>query len=282
MRYEPVEFPRSVAVNELLHLGYLKDAAQNGHDFADAVAAYQLTMGLVEDGVLGPITSNSLRWGLDGAGNSRICGVPDLNYPPGVEEANIPNGTQTWPNPADEIVLGINFTTISGLTATEVRDSFEAAFSNINQSIGVRLKFGNWEESHVRITKQRLSGSTLALALLSTGSRRIGGHYQRYDSDREWWQAMFVAVIIHETLHTLGFSHSSNRNSILYPTFNRDILEMTPADISRMLPSYPRLGPPDPPPPPEPDDPVPSGAVFLTGSINGKLARLRGTLEVSE
>lgn len=275
MKYEPIPLPDAWYRHELHRLGHLADP-DSRVEVADAVRSYQGFMGLGADGDLGPVTQASLRYGIDSDGNHRICGCPDILTEPGVEEVNISNGTRTWPDPEKPIILGLNFNTISGLNAEQVSASFNAAIRNINSSIGVRLQIGEWSDAHVRISRQRLSGSTLALALLSLGHRKIGGHYQRYDADRQWSQQMLQAVAIHETLHTLGFSHSSSRDSILYPTYNSRILTMQPTDIQRMGKYYPPLDNPEPPP--EDPDPVPSGNFSMMGSIDGRYARLDGKL----
>lgn len=279
--YQPVDLPDSTYYKELVRLGHLKKGKTTAEQKAAAVASYQAYSGLEVDSVMGERTKEALFYRTDADKNPRICDCPDIIVASSVEEANIPNGTRTIPQPEEPFTFGFQFNSLQGV-GTRIIEAAEVAFADLNAGMGVNFKVGNPNSCHVRVTKERLRGSTLALALLSLGTRQLGKHYQKYDSDREWYFDMLVAVMIHECLHTAGFSHSNRRDSILWPSFNRNVLRMTAYDKERMQRSYPLFAPPEPPkpkpePPPIPTPNPPTDDIIITsavGNSNGRQCRI--------
>lgn len=284
--YNPVRLADKTYHKELVRLGHLPAMTDDEEAIANAVRSYQSFMGLVEDSVMGEDTKHSLFYGVDVDKNPRICDCPDIVRveQSQVAEVNIPNGTRSIPDPELPFTFGFNFNSLQGV-GTRIVEAAETAFANLNAGMGVNFQVGDYSDCHVRVTRNRLSGSTLALALLSLGHRRKNAHYQKYDSDREWYFEMLVAVMIHECLHTAGFSHSSRRDSILWPSFNRNVLRMTEYDKTRSQRIYPLLAAPPAPPEPEPTpptNPVPpkSGTMIVAtqGLVNGQAARIDGKI----
>lgn len=282
MIYSPVELPQETYRAELERLGHLSPNTVTDAALVDAVRSYQSFMGLVPDGELGEYTMTSLFYGEDVDKNPRICDCPDIvrTEQSQVEEMNIPNGTRSIPDPQKPFTFGFNFTDLSGV-GNRVIEAAEAAFANLNAGMGVDFKVVDYKKADVKVTRERLSGTTLALALLSLGRRGVHSHYQKYDSDRQWYFEMLVAVMIHECLHTAGFSHSNRKDSILWPSFNRNVLGMTSYDKSRSQRIYPLFDRPDPvPTPPNPGFPTEGTIVIATkGLVNGLPARLDGTVK---
>lgn len=231
-------------------------------EFRAAVRSFQRYAGLSETGKLSPKTLDFLTTNRTAEG-FRLCGCPDIEAvmelsatqaASGVK--NIPNGTVSWPDPKKPIVVAYNFQALPGLSKDQTKAVYQAALDNINENCGVNLQLGSWSKAHVRVYLKGLGGGTLAIARLSMGHRRLGQHFQNYDSsNRTWSVSLAQAVIIHETLHTLGFSHSRNRNDILYPTTSGRIITMQAGDRKRTQHIY---GPPIIKPGPDPD-PGPGG-----------------------
>lgn len=291
--YEYVPLPKEERMLELLRLGHfhhqfdglatkskvsrLKDTNAKT---VRAVRSFQQFSGLKADGRFGPFTDEALRGGRDAWGNPRICGCPDILS--GVEQANIPNGTRTWPNPELPIGVYLNFRTLPGLATEEVSKAFQLAFDDIASKIGVRLQFMPKSKAHIHIRRESMGGGTLAYALLSLGNRDIGGHYQAYASNRQWSiepqpAVSLVAVAIHELGHTLGFSHSKDRTAIMWPSYNPAIPRLALSDENRMLPFYPQL-PGSPVPDPKPDPGPPKGKHRMAGRfiVGGRQVTFEG------
>lgn len=283
MKFVPL--PVSLARAELQRLGHFhevlggraKDEAvekitDSDIEFRAAVESYQRFSGLAVDGIAGKATQTALRWGTDAEGLQRVCGCPDVEPLRTEEELNIPNGTQSWPDPSKPIVFAYDFKNkaLPGLTATDTAIAFQRAFADINAKVGVRLKLGRWEDAHVRMRLKGLGGGTLAIALLSLGSRKIGAHYQNYDSsNRSWHLLLAQAVIIHETGHTLGFSHSRSSADIMYPTANAKRNTLQPGDVKTWGKIYGGPFDDDTPVPPvdPPDDPFMPGEQSFSGIL---------------
>ena len=253
----------------------VKKLTKRSKKYTAAVRSYQSFSSLKVDGKVGHFTNGSLKTGTDGEGNRRICQCPDIE--PVTEDVNIPNGTHSWPFPEKPILFWVDFA-LPGLTKAEVRQCFEEAFRDINSKIGVRLQLGTKGIADVLVTKEHLGNDgTLALAMLASftsNRRRINGHYQKYHSTRQWSMdtsaVSLIAVAIHECLHTLGFSHSRDKSSILYPSYRGSVLSMQPVDVKRMGKIYPPLpGTPDVPDNPDPPGDVPREIELrnLTGNV---------------
>jgi len=232
-------------------------------EFRKSTGSYQEIAGLYQDEDFGDRTVDSLRFRRDAQGYERICDCADIEAL--TEESNISNGTQTWPNPEKPIVFGRNFQSVPGLSAGDTSRAWKEALADWNKSCGVNLVEGDSDDAHVKIWLEGLSGGTLAIALLSLGHRRINGHWQKYDkSGRTWSLNMLRGVIIHESGHTMGYSHSSSGTSIMRPFMNPNITVIQAADRKRFQRDYgPPLNTPD-----LPDPPVPPGEGDL---VNGTL-----------
>lgn len=229
----------------------------NATEFEEAVRSYQSYNSLQADGDLGPLTLQTLTTNESPDGSFRACGCPDIEWASdGTEEMNISNGTRTWPDPEKPIIFAYNFKSLPGLSSSQTRQAFDSALKDWNANCGLNLQLGAWDKAHVRIRLKGLGGGTLAIALLSLGSRKVGEHYQNYDSsNRKWYYDLAQEVVCHETGHTLGFSHSKDSGAIMYPTASGRKITLKNDDIRRAQKHY---GPPlqtDSPPPQDPEDP---------------------------
>lgn len=289
--YQYVPLSKEARMLEMLRLGHfhaefggsasksnIERLGESNAKTVRALKSYQRFSGLKADGKFGPHTDEAIRNRTDAFGNPRICGCPDI--PLGVEEVNISNGTQTWPDPHLPIGVYQDFN-LPGLTKAQCREAFQLAFDDIASKIGVRLQFASKSQAHIVLRKEPMSGGTLAYALLSLGHRRIGGHYQAYANNRQWSvepqpAVSLVAVAIHELGHTLGFSHSRDRAAIMWPSYNPAIPRLSSSDVNRMLRYYPQL--PDAPKPEPPDEP-PTGEQPMKGrfQFGDRAALFEGT-----
>jgi len=236
-------------------------------EFRRATSRYQMTAELLEDEGFGPHTVTSLRFGKNAHGHERICNCPDIlstqeqdHLSDGeslLEELNISNGTRTWITPKEAITFALNFRTLPGLDEDEIRQAWNTGLGNWNNSCGVNLVLTNdYNNAMVPTWKERLSGSTLAIALLSNGSRKAHAHWQKYDI-RQWMLDYLIGTIIHETGHTLGFSHENSGISIMRPFMDPNTTRLTPKDLKRVQRYYGQPFITEPPTPPDPDDPEP-------------------------
>jgi len=242
----------------------VKSITERDVEFHDALRSFQSFTGLVEDGELGPRSAGAITHGVDAFGFHRECGCPDIEF--AVEEANIPNGTWTWPNPERTITAAYNFDSLPGLSAADTRAAYQKALADISSKIGVTMRLSEWSQAEVQITLRGLSGGTLAIAELSKARRGTGSHRQWYDSsNRRWSASLAQEVICHETLHTLGFSHSRSSADIMYPTASGRKIVMQPGDVRRGLAAYPWInGEPEPEP-----TPAPGADLKFTGMVYG-------------
>lgn len=221
---------------------------------AAAARSYQRYSQLKVDGRIGNRTQTALVRGQDATGAQRMCGCADIEPVQAIRkgQAKIPNGTSSWSNPELPITLAVDFA-LPGLTKTQVRQAFQAAFDDINSKIGVRLRFATRGKAHTNVDPKSLSDGTLAWSYLHhEGDRQIGGHKQAYDTSNRRWSLdtsaiNLVAVIVHECGHLLGFSHSQKQSEIMYPSYQSDKLVLQPGDVGRMIRYYPKLDTPEEP-----------------------------------
>ena len=233
-------------------------------DMTYAVRSFQEYTGLEPDGVLGPLTMQTLKTGITPDGGMRICGCPDVEWAVDiVAEANIPNGTVTWPNFRKPITFALNFSKLPGLTAAQTKEAFTKALADWNSNTQLNLGLGDWVNADVRISLTGHRGGTLAVALLSLGRRGAGSHWQKYDnSNRSWWFNLAQETIAHETGHTLGYSHSKDNSAVMAPTATGRKVVLQKDDIRRAQRDY---GVPTRQPDPEP--PTPGGGADLEGFL---------------
>ena len=244
--------------------------------FKRAVSLYQMTAELEEDRVFGGHTVDSLRFRRNAHGYERVCDCPDIlsqgrrlkSVNGHREELNISNGTRTWPSPETPITFALRFRTLQGLDEDDTLKAWDTALKNWNDTCGVNLvMIDDYDAAHVPTWSERLSGSTLAIALLSTGSRRAHGHWQKYDK-RNWSIDYLIGTIIHETGHTLGLSHANSGTSIMRPFMNPNVTRLQQADKKRTQKYY---GPPLNLTPPDPDEPLPPDDDDGLFDVNGTM-----------
>jgi hypothetical protein len=226
----------------------------NSRIFKRAVSSYQMTAELEEDQEFGRFTVDSLMFRRNSHGHERVCDCPDYLASNESEELNISNGTRTWPNPETPVTFALRFRALQGLDEEDTKKAWDTALQNWNDTCGVNLvMIDDYDAAHVPTWSERLGGSTLAIALLSNGSRRVHSHWQKYDR-RNWSIDYLIGTIIHETGHTMGFSHANSGTSIMRPFMNPNVTRLQPADKKRTQKYY---GPPLGLTPPDPDEPTP-------------------------
>jgi len=227
-------FDGSAPWNEVVKLD------RKSRPFRDAVTSFQSFADLHQDQKFGDVTVTSLLRGVNGAGEYRICDCPDIEAMVEVtEESRIANGTVTIPSPEKPFVFGRNFDHAPGMDRAGTDQAYREAFQNWNDSCGVNLQVGDYEEADVYQYLQGLGGGTLAIALLSQGRRGRHVMWQKYDSSNQRWNlAKLRAVIIHETGHTMGYSHSNSGTSIMRPYMNSAITVIQDADMRRFQRDY--------------------------------------------
>jgi|19_taG_2_1085344.scaffolds.fasta_scaffold16869_3 hypothetical protein len=232
--------------------------------FKRAVSSYQMTAELEEDQEFGRRTVDSLRYRRNSHGHERICDCPDYLTPAQsghvkgrrYEELNISNGTRTLPSPETPFTFSLRFRSVQGLDEADTLKAWKTALQDWNSTCGVNLVLtDDYDSAHVPTWTERLGGSTLAIALLQTGSRSKHSHWQKYDK-RDWSIDYLIGTIIHETGHTMGFSHANSGTSIMRPFMNPNVTRLQQADKTRTQRYY---GPPlnltpDEPTPPDGDE----------------------------
>lgn len=239
----------------------IRTVDRHSSDFKEAVRSFQSFTGLQEDGELGAKTMHALATGISPDGGVRLCGCPDIEWMyDGTEEANgvvnVPNGTRSWPDHTDPITFAINFRKLPGLGSDKTRAAFQQALDEWNKNTDLNLRLGDWSDADVQIGTKNHRGGTLAVALLSLGRRGVGSHWQNYDiSNREWWYGLLLDTVIHETGHTLGFSHG--KTGIMKPTATGRMNKLQREDLDRAHRIYgdgndKRI---PVPPPQDPEDP---------------------------
>lgn len=187
------------------------------------------------------------------------CGYPDI-VPAGAEAA----GQCRWPIENMEAItfssrldqLVIPFDIATGL--------FKEAGRRISEKSAAQLRYtDDFGNANINAGTKRIdtAGRTLAYSFLPCQNSARQRLEQQYDTSERWSQSMLLAVIIHELLHALGFHHASIRASILFPSYQPDVLDLTDYDNRRLVDKYGRrLTPPDPGD--EPGDPGEPGGEF--------------------
>jgi hypothetical protein len=210
-------------------------------EYSEALTRFQLFFGLEPTGEMNDETQKAMM--------EPRCSCPDMLPKEGVEAARA-----FWPiDKMNGVTYSCNLDQLN-LGKSEATRIYKLAGEAWNKVCGIGLKFStDYGHANINAEDARIDSrwNILAWSQLPTG--RIDDKcQQRFDTMENWYFEFLLAVAIHELGHALGWGHLNNRQSILFPSWQRDIVEPQPVDIKRAVEAYGR--PNDVPD--EPDEPV--------------------------
>jgi len=217
--------------------------------FRNATLAFQELAGLLPDGNFGP---QSIRRTHD-----KCCALPDLNHGfvrkgNGWAEFSIEEAcTRKW---ATKNLTCTHNLSHSAMSKEEIHKAWWEAKVEWMKVCGIVFKhvpYDGARSANFVHSMERMDGSSGKLAYhylpncgQPAGSTLVG----RFDSGERWSFNFFKAVSGHEDGHGLGLGHDSNRNALLYPYYQRNVIVPTARDAKRVQDRYgkPTTPPTDP------------------------------------
>lgn len=185
------------------------------------------------------------------------CGCPDYQHPAAiVEEGN-------WPEQCRKEITTSYRMSLSGISDSQLAALWQEADKNWSDVLDVGFQFRpqDYPRTRFHAKAERMGGSILAWHQLAVSdcSAYLAGAYDT----RTWNPVLLVTTITHEHGHGLGFEHTRDPESTMYPSINQAAERRrgrpNETDLREALRrGYRREGPePEPEPPDGPEDPRP-------------------------
>lgn len=219
-----------------------KDFGKKTPEYKEAVTRFQLFYNLDPTGEVDDLTQRAML--------EPRCGCPDIL--PGTEAAK---QDSSWPTDSMEAVTAsCNFNQLN-LGKAESTRIYKLALKAWNKVCNSKLKYvDNFGTANINAGDGPIDSrwNVLAWSYLPNGNPNDRLE-QKYDSYENWFFDFLLAVATHEIGHALGWHHLNNRQSILFPSWQKEIVEPQPVDIKRGVETY---GPPISSPGDDDDEPV--------------------------
>lgn len=205
------------------------------------------------------------------------CGEPDYQNPlTAIEEGN-------WPEQCRYEITTSYQMNLSGLSEAQLASLWQEADRNWSDVLNVAFEFRPQDYPNTRFFAfaHRFGGSILAdhYLAISDCSARLQG---RYDT-RTWSPVLFVTTSTHEKGHGLGFNHTNDSSSTMYPSITDASMNRrgrpngTDLREARRVGYTERTSPPEPEPPgpqppgPQPPEPSAYAVEFEPITIKGRV-----------
>ncbi|XP_031563080.1 metalloendoproteinase 1-like [Actinia tenebrosa] len=214
-------FKRINAVNFLKNYNYISHHTTGNHDFKTAVETFQRFMHLPVTGHLDNATMNEMK--------RKRCGVPDVEIDdpsPGERQKRFAISKKKWNTTS--LLYGFERYTNDMSVATQkaiIAKAFKFwadaggmvfTLTNDLSNANIKIMFGTKRHGTCN-TPFDGSGNILGHAFFPTDGRL------HFDDDEFFTDGVnsgtnLLSVAVHEIGHTLGLAHSSDKNSIMFPS----------------------------------------------------------------
>jgi hypothetical protein len=187
-------------------------------------------------------------------GGGLFCGVTQ-------EEFAINGVTYKWA-PGSRLTIGVAFSQLGELSASDVKDAIAEAIKEPAQACNISFEvISNPLQANIKLIRSRLDGPSGVLAQMQipTNPRPDTQLLGEFDDSEAWGlfdnppagKIDFYRVFLHEFEHALGLGHkppSIREPALIAPIYSPVLRHLQPADISELVRRYGSPQTPTPPP----------------------------------